>query len=194
MASASRPVVTTDSWNSSDQIAENAVPLVGFFGTLNPTDGGHSQRYSLQGEWHRQGASSFTKIRPMDFTTTSISFPTSPTSLSIRSAVTSSSSTTGDGSPAWTRTTPYSARWFGRKMENTLGLQVRNDWIHNGLFQSQARVRVDKTDSSSGSTLPATTQADRSPTRSSASMRKTVQWAEKLRSILACVKTRNSST
>ena len=41
-------------WNSSDQIPENAVPLVGFFGTLNPTDGGHSQRYSLQAEWHRQ--------------------------------------------------------------------------------------------------------------------------------------------
>jgi hypothetical protein len=37
-------------WHSSDQIAANAVPLVGFFGTLNPTDGGHSQRYSLQGE------------------------------------------------------------------------------------------------------------------------------------------------
>ena len=45
-------------WNSSDQIADNAVPLVGFFGTLNPTDGGNSQRYSLQAEWHRQGANS----------------------------------------------------------------------------------------------------------------------------------------
>jgi hypothetical protein len=43
-------------WNSSDQIAENAVHLVGFFGTLNSTDGGHSQPYSLQSEWHRQGA------------------------------------------------------------------------------------------------------------------------------------------
>ena len=41
-------------WNSSDQIAASAVPLVGFFGTLNPTDGGNSQRYSLQAEWHRQ--------------------------------------------------------------------------------------------------------------------------------------------
>jgi len=41
-------------WDSSDQIADNAVPLVGFFGTLNPTDGGNSQRNSLQTEWHRQ--------------------------------------------------------------------------------------------------------------------------------------------
>ena len=28
-------------WNSSDQIPVTAVPLVGFFGALNPTDGGH---------------------------------------------------------------------------------------------------------------------------------------------------------
>jgi hypothetical protein len=32
------------SWNSSDQIASSAVPLVGFYGTLNPTDGGTSGR------------------------------------------------------------------------------------------------------------------------------------------------------
>src|SRR5581483_7513308 len=37
-------------WNSSDQIADNAVPIVGLFGTLNPTDGGDSQRHSLQAE------------------------------------------------------------------------------------------------------------------------------------------------
>ena len=54
-------------WNSSDQLAENAVPLVGFFGTLNPTDGGNSERYSLQGEWHRQGADSETKIMAYGF-------------------------------------------------------------------------------------------------------------------------------
>ena len=54
-------------WNSSDQIAENAVPLVGFFGTLNPTGGGNSQRYSLQAEWHRQGTNSATTIMAYGF-------------------------------------------------------------------------------------------------------------------------------
>jgi hypothetical protein len=54
-------------WNSSDQIPVYAVPLVGFFGALNPTDGGNSQRYSLQGEWHRQGANSETKIMAYGF-------------------------------------------------------------------------------------------------------------------------------
>ena len=39
------------------------------------------------------------------------------------------------------------SQWFSRKVENTFGLQVRNDWIHNGLYQTEDRVRVDKTDS-----------------------------------------------
>ena len=49
-------------WNSSDQIATGATPLVGIFGALDPSDGGKSQRYSLQTEWHRQRANSRTKI------------------------------------------------------------------------------------------------------------------------------------
>ncbi|HUJ72082.1 MAG TPA: TonB-dependent receptor, partial [Verrucomicrobiae bacterium] len=54
-------------WNSSDQLPETAVPLVGFFGTLDPTDGGNSQRYSLQGEWHRDDGNSETKIMTYGF-------------------------------------------------------------------------------------------------------------------------------
>ena len=44
------------------------------------------------------------------------------------------------------------SQWFGRDVENTFGLQVRNDWINNGLYQTEDRVRVDKIDS----TPPAT--------------------------------------
>ena len=43
------------------------MPLVGFFGALNPTDGGNSQRYSLQAEWHRQDENSETKIMAYGF-------------------------------------------------------------------------------------------------------------------------------
>ncbi len=54
-------------WNSSDQLADDAVPLVGFFGTLNPADGGNSGRYSLQGEWHHASANSVTQITAYGF-------------------------------------------------------------------------------------------------------------------------------
>jgi hypothetical protein len=78
------------------------------------------------------------------------------------------------------------SQWFGRRVENTFGLQVRNDWIHNGLYQDQNRVRVDKTDSSTGYTLPATTQADRfTDTQPGFYAENKVQWASKFRSVVA---------
>jgi outer membrane receptor protein involved in Fe transport len=74
------------------------------------------------------------------------------------------------------------SQWFGRKVENTFGLQVRNDWINNGLYQTENRVRVDKTDSDTGATLPATTEADRfTDTQVGFYVEDKIQWAEKLR-------------
>jgi hypothetical protein len=64
------------------------------------------------------------------------------------------------------------------QMENTSGLQVRNDWIHSGLYQDENRVRVDKTDSSTGNILPATTQADRfTDTQPGFYAENEIQWA-----------------
>ena len=173
-------------WHSSDQIPDNAVPLVGFFGALNPTDGGNSQRYSLQAEWHRQDANSATKVMAygfyydLDLFSDFTYFLTDP----VR----------GDQfeqkDRRWVagldaRHTIFS-QWFGRKVENTFGLQVRNDWIHNGLYQAEDRVRVDKRDSSTGTTLPATTEADRfTDTQAGFYVENRIQWAEKFRSVAA---------
>jgi hypothetical protein len=173
-------------WHSSDQIPVTAVPLVGFFGALNPSDGGHSQRYSLQTEWHRQSTNSETKITfygfyyDLDLFSDFTYYLTDPNR--------------GDqfeqqdrrwvaGMDAHHR---IFSRWFGRRVENTFGLQVRNDWIHNALFQSENRVRVDKTDSSTGNTLPATTQADHfTDTQPGFYVENKMQWAERLRSVIA---------
>jgi len=38
-------------WNSTDQIPERVVDQIGLFGSLNPTDGGNTQRFSLSGQW-----------------------------------------------------------------------------------------------------------------------------------------------
>jgi len=173
-------------WHSSDQIAANAVPLVGLFGTLNPSDGGNSQRYSLQGEWHRQDANSETKVMAygfyydLDLFSDFTYFLTDP----VR----------GDQfeqqDRRWVagldaRHTIFS-QWSGRKMENTLGFQVRNDWIHNGLFQTENRARADKTDSDTGNTLPATTQADRfTDTQVGFYAENKIQWADKFRTVAA---------
>ncbi len=171
-------------WNSSDQIADNAVPLVGVFGTLNTTDGGNSQRYSLQGEWHRQGADSATTMLGYGFYY----------DLDLFSDFTYYLTDVNRGDQfeqqdrRWVvglaAAHTIFSRWFGHRVENTFGVQVRNDWIHNGLYQTEDRVRVDKTDSDTGNTLPATTQEDHfTDTQVGLYAQNTIQWAEKFRSV-----------
>ncbi|HUN55593.1 MAG TPA: TonB-dependent receptor [Smithella sp.] len=173
-------------WNSSDQIAQSAEPIVGFFGTLDPSDGGNSQRYSLQAELHRQDSSSVTKITAygfyydLDLFSDFTYFLTDPVH--------------GDQfeqeDKRWVagldaRHTIYSI-WFGHDVQNTFGLQVRNDWINNGLFQTQNRVRIDKLDIATGTILPATTEEDRfTDTQLGFYIENRVQWTDKFRSVQA---------
>jgi len=141
-------------WNSSDQIPVTAqvnptpsTPYgVGYFGTINPTDGGHSQRYSLQGEGHRQGENVESKISAYLFYYTMDLFSDFTYYLVDHNR--------GDQFEQQDR------RWvggldahhtvfstgFGRKMSNTFGLQLRNDWINNGLYRTENRKRTIKTD------------------------------------------------
>jgi hypothetical protein len=141
-------------WNSSDQIPVTAqvnptpsTPYgVGFFGTLNPSDGGHSQRYSLQAEWHHQGEHSESKIMAAvfyydmdlfsDFTYYLVDY--------------GKEDQFNQQDRRWAgyldaHHTDFSA-WFGRKMSNTFGVQFRNDWIHNGLYRTDNRVHTTKID------------------------------------------------
>jgi len=173
-------------WNSSDQIAENAMPVTGFFGTLNPTDGGNSQRYSLQAEWHHQGVNSATKITAYGFYYDLDLF--SDFTYYLTDPVHGDQFEQKDR--RWVmgldaRHTIFS-QWFGRRVANTFGLQVRNDRVHNGLFQTENRERVDKTDSDTGTILPATTQEDRfTDTQIGFYWENKIQWAEKIRTVAA---------
>ena len=184
-------------WNSSDQLPFTAIPVVGFFGSLNPSDGGRSQRYSLQGEWHQKSANSETTLMGYGFYY----------DLNLFSDFT------------YYLVDPYKGdqfeqqdrRWvagfdirhtifghfFGRKTETTFGLQLRNDWIHNGLFRTEDRVRTDKTYYTANyldvpssldqvAVLPADTDINTfTETIGSPWATNKIQWAEKFRSILA---------
>jgi outer membrane receptor protein involved in Fe transport len=54
----------TNSWHSTDQIAQRAVDqgLIDRFGSLDPTDGGDTQRYSLSGRWSRKDDKTADKV------------------------------------------------------------------------------------------------------------------------------------
>jgi outer membrane receptor protein involved in Fe transport len=188
-------------WHSSDQIPVDAIPLVGFFGALNPTDGGESQRYSLQAEWHRSGANSETKITVYGFYY----------DLNLFSDFTYylDDPIKGDQFEQQDRRwvagfdahhTIFS-QWFGRKVENTIGLQLRNDWVHNGLFRTEDRVRTDKNDINAcndepipecvtnpnlTAILPADTDLNKfTDTLGSVYVENKIQWASKFRWVLA---------
>ena len=185
-------------WNSSDQLPYTAIPVVGFWGTLDPTDGCHSHRYSLQGEWHRQGANSQTSIMAYGFFYY----------LNLFSDFTYYLIDPYKGDQfeqqdrRWAagfdlRHTIFS-EWYGRKVETTIGMQFRNDWIHNGLFRSADRVRTSKayytanysdngwSDLDQIAVLPADTDLNKfTETIGSPWISSKIQWTGKFRSILA---------
>ena len=116
-----------------------------FFGAINPTDGGNSQRYSLQGEWHHADEKSETKVTAYAFYYY----------LDLFSDFTYFLTDTNQGDQFEQQDQREVAgldahhtlfnQWWGREVENTFGLQVRNDWINNGLYQTEDRVRTTKT-------------------------------------------------
>jgi hypothetical protein len=172
-------------WNSSDQIAAS-FGSTNFFGAINPTDGGNSQRYSLQAEWHRHDLNSETKITAYAFYY----------DLDLFSDFTYFLTDTNRGDQFEQQDRRWVAgldahhtlfnQWFGKDVENTFGLQVRNDWIHNGLYQTEDRVRVDKLDSDTGTILPADTDVNKiSDTQVGFYAENKIQWVEKFRSVAA---------
>jgi len=94
-----------------------------------------------------------------------------------------------------------SSQWFGRKVENTFGVQVRNDWVHNGLYRTENRVRTDKDDSNACNdepidacntnpnlvaVLPADTDLNKfTDTIVGFYVENKIQWADKFRAVLA---------
>ena len=188
-------------WNSSDQIPVTATPLVGFFGALNPTDGGNSQRYSLQAEWRRERAKSKTKITVYGFYYDLDLF--SDFTYYLDDPI------KGDQFEQQDRRWVFgldahhtiSSQWFGRKVENTFGLQVRNDWVNSGLYRTENRVRTDKNDSNACNdeliaacnanpnlvaVLPADTDLNKfTDTMVGFYVENKIQWADKFRTVLA---------
>jgi Carboxypeptidase regulatory-like domain/TonB dependent receptor/TonB-dependent Receptor Plug Domain len=191
-------------WHSSDQIPVTAIPLVGYFGALNPSDGGDSQRYSLRGEWHRQDANSETKITAYGFYYDFNLF--SDFTYYLNDPVKGDQFEQQDR--RWVagldaHLTIFS-QWFGHKVKNTFGFQVRNDWVHNGLYRTEGRQRTEKLDIVACYTnpiplcdpdgtingnypiLPADTDLNKfSDTMIGFYAENKIQWAEKLRSVLA---------
>ncbi len=188
-------------WHSSDQIPVTAEPLVGFFGALNPSDGGNSARYSLQTEWHRERENSKTKITLYGFYYDLDLF--SDFTYYLDDPLKGDQFEQQDKRFVFGLDAHHTIlnEWFGRKVENTFGVQLRNDWVHNGLYRTEDRTRTDKNDVNAcnaepigecssnpnlTAVLPADTDLNRfTDTMIGFYMENKIQWSAKFRTVLA---------
>ncbi len=173
-------------WNATDQIATRAlteIPDFGLYDSLDTSDGGNSQRYSLTAEWHRADADSATSVilygirYSLDLFSDFTYFLNSPDGDQIEQQ-----------DNRWIGGAKAHQTWFGHlashEMENTVGLQIRSDSINNGLYNTTDRVRTDKVDWD-GAPIAATTRADSIWESSVAPyFENRVQWSPWFRSVL----------
>ena len=147
-------------WNSTDQVSSSAVAsgLIPFYGSQSPTDGGYSQRYSIQAEWHSQDADSAAQIMAYAFHYDLNLF--SNFTYYLESPDGDQFEQQDNRNVAGTRASrTFNGRIFGRRMENTVGMQLQSSWIDLGLYQTVGRSRTDKVDYDGG-LIPATTKVD----------------------------------
>jgi hypothetical protein len=129
-------------WNATDQIPARAVAsgLIGRFGAVDPTDGGDTSRYSGSFDWQRTRGNASTRVTAYGF----------GYSLNLFSNFTffledpehgdqfhqADRRIVSGGRVSHRRLT----RWAGRSVQNTFGVQVRNDDITTvGLYHTEAR-------------------------------------------------------
>ena len=139
-------------WNATEASPERAVTegLIDRFGSIDPSDGGETSRYSLGSEWQHSNGTSLTKVTAyaikykLDLISNFTFFLDDPVHGDQQEQV-DNRWVTG-GKVAHRRL----SRIWGRSMQNTVGVQVRNDNIPEvGLYHTQSRVRLDTKSKSS---------------------------------------------
>lgn len=134
-------------WNASDQVPQRAVDAgaIGRFDTIDPSDGGEAQRYSVSGTWRRTVADSASKVNAFvirnrtDLYSNFTYFLDDPVN-GDQFAQPDRRVTSGlDATHAW--------HLHGglRSTELTAGIQLQNDTIFNALHNTRERRRISVT-------------------------------------------------
>ncbi|MBC7945788.1 MAG: TonB-dependent receptor, partial [Burkholderiales bacterium] len=160
--------------NATNQIPRRAADsgLLGRFDTFDASDGSDSARYSLAADWRRTTGSGIARgnayvIRnELNLFSNFTYFLDDPVNADQFEQDDKRVTTGANASHTWL------ANWGGCDVENTVGVQLQNDNIYNGLFRTAQRQRL------------TTTRADHI-VESSAGVyvENRTQWAEKLRTV-----------
>jgi hypothetical protein len=133
-------------WFATSQIPLRAVEsgLIDRFGTLDPTDGGHAQRFSLSGRWHQTTADWATRFNAYLIKSDLTLFNNFTYFLENDADGDQFKQTDGRviGGASASKTF-FGAVLGGFKSETTLGVQTRYDDISVGLFKTKERVLLD---------------------------------------------------
>jgi len=135
-------------WTATDQIAQRAIDTVGRYGSLDPSTGGNTHRNSLSADFARSNSNGYSRINAyyIDYALelwSNFTYATDPVhgdqflQTDKRSILGGSAAQTWQGSVN------------DKQLETTIGTDLRNDDIRNGLFLTQQRnvwgkVREDK--------------------------------------------------
>jgi hypothetical protein len=131
----------SNGWNSTDQVAQRAIDqsIIGRFGTLDPTDGGVSSRFSLSSNWAQSSEYGQTKVNAFAINS----------SLRLYNNFTYflDDPVNGDQFSQMDRRTVYGlnashafdVRVAGIETQTRVGLQTRGDDIRVGLFKTFQR-------------------------------------------------------
>ncbi|MFO1108640.1 MAG: TonB-dependent receptor [Bradyrhizobium sp.] len=131
----------SNGWNSTDQVAQRAIDqgIIGRFGTLDPTDGGTSSRFSLSSNWARSSEYGQTRISSYGIR--------SDLQLFNNFTYFLDNSVNGNQFNQLDRRTlggfdarhAFDWRFAGRETQTRVGVQSRYDDIHVGLFKTEQR-------------------------------------------------------
>ncbi|MBK1658564.1 TonB-dependent receptor [Paracraurococcus ruber] len=128
-------------WRSTDQVPARGVSagIIDRFGTVDPTDGGRAQRFSLSGRWASTG----------EYGTTRVSAYAIRSTLDLYNNFTYFLDDPGNGDQFHQRDRrwvlggegSHAVPWtlLGREAETRFGVQTRHDDIRLGLFRTVAR-------------------------------------------------------
>ena len=134
-------------WNATDQIPLRALQsgALSRFGAVDNSDGGSAQRHSVSGEWRQSGAGKTTSVNAyviqnsLDLYSNFTYFLDNPVQGDQFNQRDRRVTTGINLSHSW------DIKGLGKEAINTIGLQLQNDNIYNGLYNTQARARIGTT-------------------------------------------------
>ena len=130
-------------WNSTDQVADRAIDdgLIDRWGSLDTSDGGKTGRYALTAGWHSADDATQAKVYglyyDLDLFSDFTYFLDDPVHGDQIEQQDHRYMLGGNTTHEW------SGSLFGTEIDNTVGADFRSDFIHNGLFHTEQRMRLE---------------------------------------------------